>query len=106
MLFLVIEVFSPGFALTDEQERHRCRSAPDAAERRITPGGSLPRGAALEVRDASLQTWPAASTALFNWMRNPGEKTSLVDIRHPGAGTLRCRRIHRGLLQPPTTALD
>src|SRR3954453_18863164 len=64
--------------LTDEQERHRCRSAPDAAERRITPGGSLPRGAALEVRDASLQTWPAASTAPFNWVRNPGEKTSMT----------------------------
>src|SRR4051794_11402696 len=70
--------------LADEQERHRCRSAPDAAERRITPGGSLPRGAALEVRDASLQTWPAASTAPFNWVRNPSEKPSVARWRTSG----------------------
>ena len=49
------------------------------AERRAPPGGSLPRGAALEVPDASLQTWPAASTAPFNWVRNPGEKTSMIE---------------------------
>jgi hypothetical protein len=35
-------------------------------EHRVPPGGSLPRGAALEVPDDSLQAWPAASIAAFN----------------------------------------
>ncbi len=43
----------------------------------MSRGGSLFRGAALEVPDDSLEAWPAASTAPFNWVRNPGEKTSL-----------------------------
>ncbi len=43
----------------------------------MSPGGSLFRGAALEVPDDSLEAWPAASTAPFNWVRIPGEKTSL-----------------------------
>jgi hypothetical protein len=49
---------------TDGQERHLCRSAPGAGrERRVPPGGSLFRGAALEATDDSLPAWPAASTA-------------------------------------------
>src|SRR3712207_586809 len=48
-----------------------------SAERRVPPGGSLSRGAALEVPDDSLRAWPAASTAPFGWARIPGERTSL-----------------------------
>jgi hypothetical protein len=44
----------------------------------MSPGGSLFRGAALEVPDDSLEAWPAASTAPFNWVRIPGEKTSIT----------------------------
>src|SRR3954466_1329637 len=38
----------------------------ESAERRVPLGGSLLRGAALEVPDDSLQAWPAASIAAFN----------------------------------------
>ena len=38
----------------------------ESAERRVPLGGSLFRGAALEVPDDSLQAWPAASIAAFN----------------------------------------
>src|SRR4051794_4331860 len=43
----------------------------------MSPGGSLFRGAALEAPDDSLEAWPAASIAPFNWVRIPREKTSL-----------------------------
>jgi hypothetical protein len=38
----------------------------ESAERRVPLGGSLFRGAALEVPDDSLQAWPAASIAAVN----------------------------------------
>ncbi len=55
----------------------------------MPPGGSLFRGAALEAPDDPMQAWPAASTAAFNRVRVPGEKTSLNSARdkEPIAGT-------------------
>ena len=71
------EVFSPGFAVQgrvgDPSLQVSVASRP-SVECLL---GSLFRGAALEVPDDSLQAWPAASTAAFNGVRIPGEKTSL-----------------------------
>jgi hypothetical protein len=58
---------------------------------------SLLRGAALEVPDDSLQACPAASTAAFNGVRIPGEKTSVNEIASPP------RRPLRGVLEKSGT---
>jgi len=47
-------------------------------DRRVSPGRSLRREPAPEVADKSLKASPAASTAAFNGVRIPGEKTSLM----------------------------
>src|SRR3954452_6872557 len=40
-------------------------------------------------------------------LRRPEERdVPPTDLLHPGPGAIRRRRIHRGLLQPPTASLD
>jgi hypothetical protein len=65
----------------DGQERHLSRSAPRVGRASSASWGSLFRGPALEVPDDSLQAWPAASTAAFNGVRIPGEKTLVINRR-------------------------
>ena len=59
------------------RERRRCRSAPCASELASAAWRSPSRGTLIEVADGWPQLWPAASTAFFNRVRIPGEKTSL-----------------------------
>src|SRR4051794_17878696 len=77
----------------------------------MSPGGRLFRGAALEVPDDSLEAWPAASTAPFNWVRIRGEKTSMFPKASPRApptrppDRARHRERRRGRAGPRTAAV-
>src|SRR3954462_13807009 len=52
----------------------------------MSPGGSLFRGAALEVPDDSLEACPAAPTAPFNWVRFLVEGRELARWRRSAVG--------------------
>jgi hypothetical protein len=71
---------------TDGEEWHHRRSAPRTSRALIAACGSSRRGAAIKVADDPLQPGPAAPSVPCDWVRNPGEKTSVMTSSSNTAG--------------------